>query len=464
MSAPRISFAALGRLFNLAEQPIYVLDGELTIVFLNQACRDWIGDPADGLFGQRCAYHSRTDAGGDGFAAALCPPPAVLSGETAVGTVAPPGVDGATTERRTLFTPVPSGDGSLLAIVAVVDFDDMDASAADPRWLAHRAGIEVAADPVDTAVLHDRIRRFRQEAALRYGADRLIGEGPAMRLARQQVALAASSRCGVLLVGPPGSGRQHLAAAIHYASAQSSNAAAVYLPLDCALLAGDLLEAVGEIVARPAVRDQPGTLLLHRIDELPAEVQVQLHDLLTRRPSAWRLVATASEPLGELARRGKFRDDLASLLSTVTIQLPSLADRREDLPLLAQLFVEDANAAGAKQLAGVSAAALERLDAYAWPGNLDELAQVVAEAHGRAAGPKIEAADLPDRLLLAAQAAAHPRRVDETIVLDEYLGHVERELIRRALARSKGNKARAARLLGVTRPRLYRRMVQLGLE
>ena len=72
--------------------------------------------------------------------------------------------------------------------------------------------------------------------------------------------------------------------------------------------------------------------------------------------------------------------------------------------------------------------------------------------------------DLPERLHVAAQAAAVPRRVDETIVLDEYLGRVERELIRRALARAKGNKARAARLLGVTRPRLYRRMVQLGLE
>ena len=68
----------------------------------------------------------------------------------------------------------------------------------------------------EAMALHDRIRRFRQEAAVRYRADRLIGEGPAMRLARRQVELAAASRCGVLLVGPPGSGRQHLAAAIHY--------------------------------------------------------------------------------------------------------------------------------------------------------------------------------------------------------------------------------------------------------
>ena len=230
------------------------------------------------------------------------------------------------------------------------------------------------------------------------------------------------------------------------------------------LLGADLLEAAGAAVARPGVRGEPGTLLLHRVDELPAEVQVQLADLLLRRPSAWRLVATAAEPLRELSRRGKFRGDLAALLSTITIELPPLGERRDDLPLLAQLFLEDCNAAGPRQIGGFSAAALERLDAYAWPGNLDELAEVVAEAHGRAKGPEIGVGDLPERLHVAAQAAAHPRRTEETIVLDEYLGRVERELIRRALGRAKGNKAKAARLLGVTRPRLYRRMVQLGLE
>jgi DNA-binding NtrC family response regulator len=206
------------------------------------------------------------------------------------------------------------------------------------------------------------------------------------------------------------------------------------------------------------------TLLLHRVDEIAAEVQVQLFELLARRPNPWRLIATAAAPLLELARRGTFHAELAALLSTVVIELPPLAARREDLPLLAQLFLEDCNAAGSRQIGGFSQAALDRLDGYAWPGNLDELAQIVSEAHGHAAGREIGEDDLPERLRLSAQAAAHPRRIEETIVLDEYLRRVERELIRRALARSKGNKARAARLLGVTRPRLYRRMLQLGLE
>ncbi len=232
-------------------------------------------------------------------------------------------------------------------------------------------------------------------------------------------------------------------------------------------MGADLLEEVGAAVTRRKLSDEPaepGTLLLHRVDEISADLQVELAGLFVRRPLAWRLIATAAEPLAELARRGKFREDLAAALSTIVIQLPALAQRRDDLPLLAQLVLEDLNALGGRQIGGFTPAALDLLDGYAWPGNLDELAEVVAESHRQAAGLEIDVADLPERLRLASRAAAHPRHAEETIVLPEYLGRVERELIRRALARAKGNKARAARLLGMTRPRLYRRMVQLGLE
>jgi DNA-binding NtrC family response regulator len=133
------------------------------------------------------------------------------------------------------------------------------------------------------------------------------------------------------------------------------------------------------------------------------------------------------------------------------------------LPLLAQCFLEENNARGGKQLGGFSPQALDRLDAYVWPGNGDELAKVVAEAWAHAEGPLVQAADLPPRLALAAEPAGHPRRKDETIVLDEFLEQIQRELIGRAMQRSRGNKAKAARLLGLTRPRLYRRLLQLGM-
>jgi DNA-binding NtrC family response regulator len=477
--AHRAHAVELGKLLNAVRQPIYVLDDELCVVFANRACLEWLRGAAEAVVGSVCAYHSAPDASGrNTIGSGLCPPPAVLNGQPCAAAVwaAPEG--GPPDERYAHFFPL-AADGDVFGVMAVVQSADRPAASGDSRQ-ATTDGTDLELPDAEPVTLHDAIRRFHRESAARYRFDRLIGRGPAMLLARRQAELAAGSRSSVALVGPPGSGRQHLAAAIHYAAVSSRPLAAsqaaellgnvrdpAFLPLDCPLLGADFVGAVLEAVGRAAQRaplDPAGTLLLHRVDELPAEIQVQLVELLARRLTHWRPIVTAAAPLAELARRGTFHAELAAQLSTITIELPPLAARRDDLPLLAQLFLEDCNAAGSRQIGGFSQAALDRLDAYGWPGNLDELAAVVAEAHGRAAERQIDEADLPERLRLLAQAAAHPRRTEETIVLDEYLRRVERELIRRALARSKGNKARAARLLGVTRPRLYRRMVQLGLE
>ena len=141
-----------------------------------------------------------------------------------------------------------------------------------------------------------------------------------------------------------------------------------------------------------------------------------------------------------------------------------MAERIEDLPLLAQMFLEEANATATHQLAGFTPEALDQMVGYPWPGNLDELADAVREAHDRATATLIGPRDLPRRILLAADVAQRPPRRDEPIDLAGLLAKIETELIERALARAKGNKSRAAQLLGLTRPRLYRRMVALGLE
>jgi DNA-binding NtrC family response regulator len=464
---PSRSKTELLKLLDQAERPIYVLDDELRIVFLNRTCRQWLGPVADELLGRRCKYHS-TDltAGVDALAAGLCPPPWVLEGKPASTTVGITGEGGKPIERRATFTPLGWDGHGVLAVVAVVD-------AADSPLAATHADADA-----DSSALHERIRRYRQRTAGRWRADRLIGHGPAMRLARRQAELAAANRCGTTIVGPTGSGRRHLAAAIHFgvnppgqnpAAAQVPQATAepgAFVPLDCALLGDDVLDGAAAAVARSVAVDgsaSPCTLLLHCVDELSGETQSRLADFLVRRAAGWRLIGTAAEPLDELSRRGKFSADLAALLGTIVIVLPPLASRRDDLPALAQMFLEDCNAGGGRQIAGFSPEALERLDAYPWPGNLDELAQVVFEAHRRATGTEIAPQDLPEQLRLIEEAGP-PRREEETIELDEYLGRVERELLRRALARAKGNKARAARLLGITRPRLLRRLAQLGLE
>ena len=365
-----------------------MLDDDLTIVFLNRACQEWLGGAAEGLLGRRCAYHSSPAVvGPDAVAARLCPPPQALAGGVFTATVSRLAEDGTLGERRARFLPLGLAGDDFLGIVAIVETADKPRPDGDAP--------DTEASPSEAIALHEHVRHFHQEAAARYRADRLIGQGPAMRLARRQVELAAASRSSVLLVGPPGSGRQHLAAAIHYATEKGANShlssvgatvalspqggsttatpttvlSAGLVPLDCSLLGEDLLEA-----AAAAVAHGTKTLLLHRVDELSSDAQVQLAEFLARRPPAWRLIATAAQPLGELARRGNFRTDLAALLSTISIELPPLAQRRDDLPLLAQLFLEEHNAAGPRQIGGFSPTALDRLDAYAWPGNLDELA------------------------------------------------------------------------------------------
>ncbi len=453
--------AQLAKTLNADARPVYALDGQLRVVFLNRSCREWLGAEADGLLGVRAAYHSSPEAAGPaGVAAGLCPPPQVLDGRQKVAPVCCTTSDGRVLRRRGEFVPVGVAGAEPLLIVALLGTEDL----AEDEAQAIASTAMVKDTELEAEALHEAIRQFRREAAGRYRVDRLLGVSPAAVRARRQVELAAGCRASVLLVGPAGSGRQHVASAIHYAG--DPDHLGTMIPLDCSVLGPELIEstvraaASGDALGETADRS---TLLLGRVDELSTEGQARLASVLLEPSFPLRLIATAERRLTTLAQEGSMRDDLAAGLSTITMELPPLAERREDIPLLAQLFLEDANLRAERQLSGFSPEALDQLDAYVWPGNLDELAGVVAEAHRLAKGPNIDGDDLPRQLHEATQVAARVPRPEETIVLDEFLKRVERELVVRALARAKGNKAGAARLLGMTRPRLYRRLEQLGL-
>lgn len=470
---PRRSAATqLAKLLDSAAEGVYAVGETGRIVFFSQACAEWTGWPAADIVGQTCRYHSSPDVtGAAAAAAALCPPPEVFAGKERSAIVACPTPDGRLPRRRVRYVPLRSASGvdGVAAFVAPVGADSSapsNASRAGDESPATDTADESAATTVrdEAAELHARLVRFRHEQRGRYGLDRLVGDGPAMRRVRAQVAVAADSDAAVLVVGPMGSGRTHVARTIHYAAGGTPLGALV--PLSCSLLGGELL--LSTVAATIRAQREPGvprraTLLLTDAERMPRDMQAEL----ARRLSAGmplRVIATSAIPLVEAARRGEFRDDLAAALSTLTVELPPLTERLVDLPLLAQRFLEMHNAAGAKQLRGWSPEALDRLALHAWPGNVAELVEVARQAHAAAEGVEIISADLPPRLHRAADAAALPRRAAEPIHLEDFLAGVEKELIQRALAQSRGNKTRAARLLGMTRPRFYRRLVQLGLE
>ena len=458
MARVRSKATELARLLNSADRPVYVLDDEQTLVFCNAACLDWVGQIADELHGLRCGYHSSREVTEvEAVGAGLCPPPAAFAGEETSGIVLSIRADGRLHHRRARFIPVGGSPGEVVGLIVLVDPEDLpddDVAAVPPR-----------ADRDEDARLHQRLQEFHHRMAGRYTPERLVGDSPPARRARAQVAVAAETRASVLLVGPPGSGRQQAARTIHFGP--GAEAAGALVPLACSVLGGDLIgSTVKALAAKDPRPDRPGrsSLLLNDADQIPEGVQAELAAVLSERSFPLRLMATAGRSPLELAGQGEYRRDLAVLLGTIVIELVPLVERREDLPLLAQLLLEEINARSEKQIAGFSQEAMDRLDAYTWPGNVDELARMVAESHARAETARIGVADLPDRLHLAADAAAHPRKTEETVVLDDLLGRIEREVVGRALAKAKGNKTRAAKLLGLTRPRLYRRMVQLGLE
>lgn len=449
MSSRRSSAAQFARLLDAVGDAIYAVDAERQIVFCNDACLTWTGCTSEELLGQECRYHTGEGlSGGVAVAAALCPPPAALAGRRVVAEIV---LAPAAAKRIAEFIPLGSDETRAQGVLVVVPLA--------PRTKEE----ELSAGDVAGARLHSRLQRYRRQLALRGHVDRLWGESPAMKRVRSQVLVAAENAASVLVLGPPGSGREHVARAIHYGDAAME--AGPLVPLACGFLDAELLTAtLRSLIKARTPRQRPATLVLSDVDSLSEGAQVELARFLVGGRFAARVISTARQPLAALASRGAFRPDLACLLGTLTIELPPLAGRPEDVPLAAQWFLEQANARSPRQVGGFSSEALDQLSGYRWPGDLSELEAVVTEAHARAETHEITPRDLPPRLVLAAEAAARPRKPEETIVLEDFLAKIERELIERAMERAKGNKTKAARLLGLTRPRLYRRLVQLGLE
>ena len=452
MTRTRFHIAGLSRLLASAPQPVYALDADRTITFANAACEAWTGLAADSLLGRRCDYQSgyRSDGTPDPVHG-LCPPPEAFLGRHRTIDVATRDAAGQWQTRSADCLPLGDEAAGCLGVLVVVQ--------------AQATAMQAAADGGDPtpAELHQRLRSVLRQSFEGLALSQIVGNSPAIARVRQQVQLAGAVDSRVLVVGPSGSGREYIARAIHYRGTSSSPLA----PLACNLLDAELLEStIASFVASCAELqiERPAALLLLEVDQLAPDAQQTLAGILSIGELNVRTLATARQSLVDLAAEDQFRKDLAFALSTLTIQIPPLCERMPDVPLLAQFFLERFNAGGGKQLSGFAADALDQLAAYSWPENVDELAELVQRACETAVGPVIQPADLPDKLRATAAADAHPQRTDDTIVLPEFLAEIEKELLQRALRRTKGNKAKAARLVGLPRPRFLRRLQFFGIE
>ena len=190
---------------------------------------------------------------------------------------------------------------------------------------------------------------------------------------------------------------------------------------------------------------------------------------LSRRMPLPRLMSSSTECLQDAVDDERLIPDFFFLLTTLTIEVPSLRERGNDLIPLAQAFLESQNRGSDRQIGGFADSVWPQLCEYAWPGNLNELSLVVQEARQNCTSPMIELSDLPLRFRagLEAQSLGPPQRsLDEPPIppLEAHLAAIERDLIRRAILKAKRNKTLAAKLLGIPRPVLYRRMESLEMR
>jgi DNA-binding NtrC family response regulator len=457
---PSAVLPSLVELFDASTRPVYAVDGERRLVYCNAALATWLGLAADRIVGRSVEYHSEpaVDGGSRTGGAApltdLCPPPQALAGSRVLGTVGCVGRDGRLAHRRAEFMPLGTpghADGGVLAILASADLS--------PQELAAGSIDEPTADE-----LHRAIRTFRRQQASEYALESLLGESDAIRKVRAQVAVAAASEVHVLVRGRRGTGREHIGRAIHYLAKES---AGKLIPIDCPVATEESLRRGVELVRGPRDPKQRHTLLLLNLQQLPSPLQTLLLPLVSDGAFAARIVATlaleAFDPRTMDEQPRPVDPQLLHTLSTITIEVPSLAERPQDLAILAQYFLEATNRASGKQVGSLRPEAVDQLALYSWPRGLDELRDVIAAAHAAATSHEITTGDLPAVVHHAAKSAAVSRRAPEKIDLTEFLESIEREMITRALAQSGGNKSAAAELLGVPRPRLYRRLVQLDL-
>ncbi len=431
-------------------QPLYVVTPQGEIEFVNQALADWAGVREDELVGRNCRYHSEpAQAAADQIAAALCPPPAAFRGVPVETSLRLALSESRLLIARVKFVPLglPTAEESC-AILATLELNP-PASAPAP---ASSESVE----------LHAQLQAWRSQLFSKSHPARLCGTSAAIRRACEQIQVAIEGQANVLIVAPQGARAHLFARQIHAGRSNASRA----VPIDGQRFdAEDIRELPIPGSAASEHRSSPNvTLLCLDVDRLSAEAQLELESRLREAATGVRTISTATRSVETLAAEQQFRHELAYRLSTLTITIPPLAERIGDLPLLAQALVEELNAAGEKQLGGFTSGALDQLADHDWPGDVEELAAVIRQAFANSDGPHITASDLPPQFVAQLRSkTGEPKRVPG-LDLESFLGELETELLERALALAKGNKTKAAKILGMTRPRLYRRLVQRGLE
>ena len=319
-------------------------------------------------------------------------------------------------------------------------------------------------------------RLLREQLKTQQGFGSLIGTSANMQKIYQLVLKVAEKRHPVLILGESGTGKELVARAIHAYGPWRDQP---FMPVDCGALTSTLIESelfghvrgafTGATQSRPGLlaEAKAGAVFLDEIGELPVELQSKLLRALQEREVRplgsnervaleARIIAATNVDPEEAIKRGTFRKDLYFRLNVVSIRMPPLRERKSDIPILAHFFL-DRHGSAQEGFTGFSQEAMSRLMNYEWPGNVRELENCVQRALALGSRPLIQVKDLPTNLL---------RRAGSSVENPEAptLQDVERRAIVQALETAGGDRLRAAKLLGIGKTTIYRKLRDYGLE
>ncbi len=331
---------------------------------------------------------------------------------------------------------------------------------------------------LDERRLRHEVSALRQELHTRYRFENLIGKSRAMQEVFGLIEQVAGSRSTVMVYGKSGTGKELVAKSVHYNSPRSGKA---FVAVNCAAIPAELLESelfghekgafTGAIATKVGKFElaNSGSLFLDEVGSMRLDLQAKILRALQEREIERvggtrtikidvRVIAATNRDLKKAVEEGTFREDLYYRLNVVPITLPDLKDRIEDIPLLANHFVQKFAPESNPNIREISKEAMAVLLSYAWPGNVRELENVIERAVTLGRGPAIEPSDLPNHLT----GGSNP--VDRALAKEATLEDLEREYIALILRRTKGHQIRAASILGIDRRTLYRKIRRYKLK
>jgi len=334
---------------------------------------------------------------------------------------------------------------------------------------------------LEMRALRDENRQLREALGHRYEFDNIIGRSEPMQEIFATIERVAPTRATVLLAGESGVGKDLIARAIHYHSPRRDRP---LVKINCTAIPENLMESelfgyekgafTGAQTSKPGKFEaaDTGTVFLDEIGDVPAPVQVKLLRILQEREFERlgsnvtrhidvRVIAATNQDLRAALEQGTFREDLYYRLNVVPLNIPPLRERKQDIPFLAEHFLQKLALDTGSKVEGITDAAMAKLVAYHWPGNVRELENVIERSLVMCAGTTLDAADIKLEAAPAPRAHSPDAHIlPAGLTLDQY----EQEILREALRRADGNKSQAARLLGLTRNALRYRLSQMGME